>query len=238
MAPPVRARRTIAIVESLGTDGRRLGGGLVAFGLVGLALAVVVAVALVLGGFAVRSMGDELEASRVALADSMSRASTSVGSAALATANMRATLESTEAALTRTGETLADVADALDALVGALDFSILGQQPLAGAADAFAGLADSMRGYADDVDAIAVDLRSNQQDLDDMTADLRDLQRRIDDLAERVEAFDRVDEIVAIASFGLLLVGALTAWIAIGGGLVAWLGWRLRRASGGGARSG
>ncbi len=216
-------------MQTLGIDDRRFGSALLVFGLVGVLVAGIVAIALLLGGVQVRSMADELEADRLALVDSLKDASVAVGGASLAAANARATLGSTEAAIRNANETLLSLAESVDSLADALHFQVLGQQPLAGAADSFAALADQVRGFSDDLDAIAVDLVSNQKDLDDMSEGLRDLQRRLDALTTRIEEFDRVDELVSMASWGIVLLGAVVAWVAAAGGIVAWLGWRLRR---------
>jgi len=219
-------------MQTLGVDSRRLGGALVAFGSIGVVLAGIVALALVLGGLSVRSLADELEATRLAFVDSLERTSASMSDAATATANLRSTLESTQTTLTDTSATLDDLAGAVDSLAGALDFSILGQQPLLGAAEAFAGVADRLRTFSGDLDAVAVDLVANQADLGEMTADLRDLQTGVDALAERVDAFDRTDQLVSMVSWGLVLLGAVAAWIATAGAIAAWFGRRLRRMAG------
>jgi hypothetical protein len=180
-------------MQVLGLDRSRFGTALVAFGVVGVILAGIVAVALVVGGLSVRSLADELEADRVALVTTHEKTSESIGGAAAATANARATLGSTETAIRNANETLADLAASVDSLAAALDFEVFGQQPFAGAAESFAGLADTVRGFGDDLDAIAVDLVANQEDLDRMAAGLRDLEDRMAALATRVRAFDRID---------------------------------------------
>lgn len=216
-------------MQVLGVDGRRFGTALVAFGVVGVILAGAVAVALVLGGLSVRSLADDLEADRLALVESLESASGSMGNAATSTANAQETLGSTETAIRDANETLADLATSVDSLAGALDFEVLGQQPLAGAAASFAGLADTIRGFSDDLDAIAVDLVANQDDLERMAEGLRDLETRLTALATRVAAFDRTDEFVAMAAWSFVLLGAVAAWIAAAGALIAWVGWRLRQ---------
>lgn len=220
---------TIAGMRTLGIDDRRLGGGLVAFGLVGIVLAGIMALALVLGGLSVRSLGDELEADRLALVGSLEQMATSVGHTADLTGNVRATLVSTEAVIEDTKGTLVELAGAVDSLVGALGFEILGQRPLGPAAEPFAGLSERLKSFAGHLDLVAADLVANQDDLDELSADLADMEERIGALADRVDGFDRTDELVAMATWGLLLAGALAAWIAVAGGLIAWIGWRLRR---------
>jgi hypothetical protein len=233
-----RALAIIAAMQTLGVDGRRLGGALAVFGSLGVALAGIVAVALVVGGLSIRSLADDLEATRLAFVDSLERTSASMSDAATATANLGATLGSTETTLVDTSTTLADLAGAVDSLAGALDFSILGQQPLLGAAEGFAGVADRLRTFSGDLDAVAVDLVANQADLGEITADLRDLQAGVDALAERVDAFDRTEQLVATMSWGLVLLGAVAAWIAAAGAIAAWIGWRLRQIAGGDSRDG
>ena len=216
-------------MDVLGVDRRRLGSVLLVFGSTGVVLSGIVALSLVLGGLSVRSLADELETTRLAFVELLDRTSVSMGNAALATTNLVGTLESTETTLVDTSTTLDDLAGAVASLAGALDFSILGQQPLVGAAEAFTGVADRLRTFSGDLDAVAVDLVSNQRDLDEIAVDLRDAQRRIDALAERVAAFERTDEIVTMLSLGVVLLGAVAAWIAVSGALVAWIGWRLRQ---------
>jgi hypothetical protein len=216
-------------MATLGIDPRRLGTGLLAFGVIGALLAGVVAIVLVIGGLSARSLGDRLEADRVALVAALQRASDSIDGASVATGNVQATLDSTETVVGHTSDTLVSLGGAIDGLADALDFSILGQQPLAGAAAAFSGIGDQLRTYAEDLDAVAVDLAANQDDLTSIAADLDDLATRIDAVADRLDAFDRVEELVGLTVLGVVLMGAVVAWVAIAAGLLAWVGWRLRR---------
>ena len=62
-------------MEWLGVDRRRLGTGMLVFGLAGMVIAGIVAVALVMGAFAARDLDERLAADQARIAQSLERLS-------------------------------------------------------------------------------------------------------------------------------------------------------------------
>lgn len=221
-------------MDSLGVGRRRLGTGLLAFGLVGVLMAGIVAAALIGGAIAARNLDDRLEADQARIAASLTRLAATMESLAITTQHGGATLQTSS-------QTLADARDALNvatetslALAGALNIDILGQQPFAGASTKLVELAGTVKRFEEKAEALAGNLDQNADDAMAMADQIRLMKTQVNELAVRVAGFDRIGEIVGLVLGGIVLAGLLTAWIAVGAAFCAWAGWRLRRASGAG----
>jgi hypothetical protein len=215
-------------MQALVRDPRRTGTALLVFGIVGVFLAAVLAIGLFFGAARAASLGDRLESARTSLVETLQDASFSVGRTALATANLGATVRSSEQALRDTSDLLRDASTAVDSLATAIDISILGQRPFDAAAAQLEALADSLAVTSGSTDELASDLVSNAADLEAIEEELRAIQARLDEAAAELEAGSDLGPLVGMLTLGLVLVGALALWIAIAAGLVAWLGRRLR----------
>jgi hypothetical protein len=220
---------TIRVMRILGLDARRLGSGLVAFGLVGVVIGALAAIALGTSGIAARSLEDRLVAGQASLANGLTQASESVGQAATAMGNLQATILTTQKTLTDTSDALTSFADTSDALAQGLGFSVLGQQPLAGAATQFAQLSVKLRTFAADAEALSTNLSANATDLEVMSAQLTKLQSQLSRLGQDLAASNAAGGIATGLMLGTLLGAALCAWVAGLAGFLAWLGLRLRR---------
>jgi hypothetical protein len=218
----------MAGMERLAADPRRLGTVLLSFGTVGVVLAGILAVSLVAGALATRSLDERLEADRASLVSTLERAGTAVDNAARATDNLGTTLATTARTLDDTGAALADLAGAAAALGKALDVSILGQRPLADAAARFAEFGGRLEVFAVDASDLAGNLDTNRRDIGEIAADLRFVSERLDQLGTRVAEFDRLAELVGMLTMAALLAGGLVAWMAAAAGFCAWAGWQLR----------
>jgi hypothetical protein len=216
-------------MERFGLDAHRSGTAMLAFGVVGLLLAAVVAVGLVAGALRIGSLQTNLEDDRQAAVEGLEAVSASLGHAAVGVTNLGATLETTQTALEDMSSTLGSFADTTDSLANGLGFSVLGQQPLLGAAQGFRDLSGQLRTFSATTGQLAVDLARNQGDLVATTADLEELQRQVDKLTARLQSAEGIGPLVTFLAWGIVLLAALVAWIAAAAALVAWLGWRLRR---------
>jgi hypothetical protein len=201
------------------------------FGLAGMVIAGIVAVALVSGAFVARNLDDRLAADQVRLSQSLSRLSTTMTSLAGTTDNAGTTLLTTAQTLDDAELVLASATDALNALADALDISILGNQPFLGASQRTAALAQTVASFQGRASALALNLQQNAADVDDIAEQVRALQVDVNDLATRVADFDRIGELVSLLIGGIILCALLTAWVAVAAAFCAWAGWRLRRAA-------
>jgi hypothetical protein len=216
-------------MQWLGVERRRLGTGLLVFGMVGVILAGIIAVGLVGGAIAARNLDDRLVADQARLTATLDRLTVTIDKLATSTDHAGATLQSSSALVTEAGLVLRDAAAATEALSQGLNFNVLGQQPLAGAATRFHDLAGRISVFADGTGTLASNLGTNAADLADLADRTREIGADVRDLSARLSAFDRTGQIVNLIIGGILLGGLLVAWVAVAAALCAWAGWRLRR---------
>ncbi len=218
-------------MDWLGVDRRRLGTGLVVFGVIGMLLAGLIALTLVGGAIAARNLDDRLVADQARVAASLDRLTVAVDRLATSTEHASGTLTSTRDLVTQAGLVLDDLAGSTDELSRGLDVSILGQRPLAAAASRFHDLAGRIRAFSSQTGGLAGNLDTDTADLADLALRIRAIGSDVSDLSARLSAFDRTGTIVVLILAGALVGGLLVAWIAVAAGLCAWTGLRLRRPS-------
>jgi hypothetical protein len=216
-------------MEWLGINRRRLGTGMLAFGLAGVLMAGVVAVALVLGAFAARNLDDRLAADQARIGASLTRLSATMESLAITMENAGTTLETSSTAMGDAQAVLDTASASMLSLSGALNISILGSQPFAGASQNLEELARTIEAFKGKATTLGVNLHQNSVDVGVMTGQIRDLKTQLNELAVRVSGFDRIGELVALLIGGIVLAALLTAWVGVAAGFCAWVGWKLRR---------
>lgn len=226
------ATATMGPMDVLGLDRRRLGTGLLAFGIVGLVLTGLLTVGLTAGAVTAASLDSRLAALTEDISGSLDRASEAMGDAVQVTERTRAALGSGSAAVRGSAGTLDTLAATTDDLAGALDFTILGQQPLAGVAATFATFSTDLERTSAELDALSADLTELDASLGPIGDDLRALQRRFDDLAARLDSGDAFGGVATGLTLVLVLLAAAAIWLLVLAGGITWLGWRLRRANG------
>jgi len=227
--PGVDLRAYPPHMDQLGIDRRRLGTGLLIFGVIGVVLAGIIAVALVGGAIAARSLDDRLLADQERIAASLTRLTVSMDSLAITTEHGSGTLQATSETLSSAQEVLGSIASTAVSAAGALDISLLGSRPFAGTSERLGELARTVTTFQEHAGALAVALDTNAADVDAMTEQIRLLKDQVNELATRVADFDRINQIVGLLTGGIILGALLTAWIAVGAALCAWVGLRLRR---------
>ena len=217
-------------MEWLGVNRRRLGTGMLVFGLAGMVMAAVVAVALVLGAFAARDLDERLEADQARIAASLTRLSVTMESLATTTQNAGTTLQTSSDALIDARDVLERTSTTLVSLADSLNIEILGTRPLARASENLAELARTIATFEGKAETLALNLHQNATDVTVMTDQIRQLKTQVNELASRIAGFDRIGEMVTLLLGGIVLAALLTAWVGIAGGFCAWVGWKLRRA--------
>jgi methyl-accepting chemotaxis protein len=219
-------------MDALGFDRRKLGAGLLAFGLTGVLLAGVIAAGLIGGAVAARNLDERLVADQQRIAAALTRLTVSMESLAMTTENAGATLTTSAEAVAEAQLVLQDTASAAGALASALDISILGSKPFAGASERIGALALRIAAFDEQAGSLAQNLDTNAGDVTAMTAQVRELKSQVQELATAVADFDRIDQLVDLIIGGIALGGLLVAWVAVGAAMCAWVGWRLRRVEG------
>ncbi|HYO42209.1 MAG TPA: hypothetical protein VES19_03340 [Candidatus Limnocylindrales bacterium] len=216
-------------MEWLGINRRRLGTGMLVFGLAGMVMAAIVAVALVLGAFAARDLDERLEADQARIAASLTRLSVTMDSLAITTQNAGTTLQTSSETLLEAGQVLESASTSLVSLAEALDVTILGNRPFAKASENLAELARTIGGFEGQATTLALNLHQNSTDVAVMTDQIRQLKTQVNELASRITGFDRIGEMVGLLIGGIVLAALLTAWVGIAAAFCAWVGWKLRR---------
>jgi predicted PurR-regulated permease PerM len=131
-------------MEWLGVDRARLGTALLVFGVIGMVLAVVIAAGLLSGAVAARNLSDRLEANQAQLVDMLGRLNDAVDRLGTSTDNAGQTLRTTQAVVEAVGSVTSGLGDTASRLGSALDVSILGQRPFAGAADSLGSVSTQL----------------------------------------------------------------------------------------------
>jgi hypothetical protein len=221
----------MADMQVLGLPARRLGNGLVGFGVVGLVVTIILAVVWLGMLFAMQDLDDRLEADREALAGALTSTSDLMDSTADA-------LEATTAAMGNVSVALDDAATLLDrlgrttsGLADALNVSILGQRPFAGAAEDLEQIATDLDTFAGHAETLASDVESLGPPLDQLAADLRTVEESVSALAVRVDQFGGVERLVGLVRIYALLSAVLAVWLAVLAAGCIWAGRQLRAAA-------
>ncbi len=217
-------------MEVLGLPARKLGNGMVAFGIAGLVVTIILVVTWLGGLIALQDLDDRLEADRQAVAAAL------VNTAALMDSTA-ATLEEVTGSMGNMGAALTDAADLLDrlasttaSLADSLNVSILGQQPFEGASRNLESIATDLETFAGHSAALAEDLEALEPSIGALAADLRTVQESVSSLAGRVDEFGGVERLVGFVRLYVLLSAALAAWLAVLAGGCIWAGRQLQRA--------
>jgi hypothetical protein len=215
------------------SDRRRIGLGLLAFGITGIGL-VVAALVLVLGSLA--AVGDAatgFDRQRADAVAMLAPASAALSDAANSASNASGSLTQAASAADRAASLTNRLADSFEGLAALGGFEILGARPFAGLDQQFAGVASDSRAVSLDLTATAVSLRSNVADSDSVAADLRTLATQLDRLEQSLG--DTAAGSSGAAAMGLPILAAeivvlgLLLWMAVPAAIACWLGWRLTR---------
>ena len=210
---------------------RRLGYGLLAFGLSGLVL-LAAAAALVFGSLAaVDDVATGFERQRAELLAMLGPASSAMDGAATSASNAGASLTTSAAAADQAAVLTTRLASSFEGLASLSSFEIFGSRPFAGLAGEFNQVGADARALSTDLTSTAGALRTNVVDTAAVAADLRTLATQLDELESSLVASDGGSLGTATAALNaarIVLVGLL-AWFAVPAVLCTWLGWRLSK---------
>jgi hypothetical protein len=214
----------------LGVERRRAGNALLAFGVIGVILAGVIALALVGTAIATRDLDDRLQADQARLAATLDELAVTTAAAVTSIENASATLDTSSAAVLDARTVLDELATASDSLADSLGITIFGNQPFAGAAQRFRTFSDRVRVFSEDATGIADAIATNADDMSTLAGRVALMETQLGDYAERVAGSERIGQIGTWVAVSVLLGGMLAAWLAVAAGTCAWVGWKLRSA--------
>ena len=144
----------------------RLSRGLIAYGVIGLIVAVVGLALLLYANTRIDAAGDRVEASVGQLTTTLDRTAQALHDASTTAATFNTTLDRTQTAVAAAANTIVSVRTNLQNLEGVLrSVSILGASPLGGAANAVGGIASSIEGLDSKLTGIADGLATSRDAL-------------------------------------------------------------------------
>jgi hypothetical protein len=228
--PVADAERVAPRPLSLRQGLRRLSLGLIAYGIVGLVLAVVGAFALMwvggrVGGIADRT-GEQVE-SIVSTLDQTALVLSSMGTSATSFAG---TLERTPPAVRQTAQTVGNLRENLVLVESQLSaINILGARPLANAANLFGQMATDLQGLDTRLEVIAGDLDNNREALADNSTKLQALGTELEGLADGLRGGVVEESMADIQLILAVLSVLLVVWLAFPAVGALALGWWIRR---------
>lgn len=216
--------------RSLRSGLRRLATGLLAYGLIGIALSVVAAIALGWAGGRLSAVGGRVDTQIASVVETLDRTSTALADAGTAATSFSGTMERTPPVVRQTAQAIADVrADLRSAEDQFSQVAILGSRPLGGVADAFGRMATNLEGLDTQLDVIATDLESNRAALIANATSLAALGERLGLVAEDLRGGVVEDGFADLRASATILAIILLIWMTIPSIGALWLGWWLRR---------
>jgi hypothetical protein len=214
---------------------RRVGWGLIAFGLAGLVL-VGAAGALVLGSLtAVDAAVTGFENQRKELVAMLGPASDALSGAAQSASNASASLTETSQAARNAAELTTRLAVSFESLASLGSFTILGARPFAEVANQFAAVGVEARELSGDLNTTADSMTTNIADSQAVAADLLALSEQLDRLEASLAESGTPggpDASLPLNIARLVLLGML-AWLAVPALASIWIGGRLTRSRSG-----
>ena len=185
MTDPGVAKRPIGLREGL----RRLSKGLIAYGTIGVVVAVIGLLAFVWALGRLNGAADQVDATIRNLATTAHRTADTLTGAATTVGSVGGTLDSTAAAVSQAGATVGAMGPTMDNLETSFrDFGILGQHPLVPAADVISTLATNLDGLDQRLQDVSTSLTADREALAPSAASLTALAGSLDDLAGRLES--------------------------------------------------
>lgn len=214
---------------------RRLGYGLIAFGITGLALAVVAAVLVLASLGSVGDAASGFERQRAELVAMIEPAASALSDAADSASNAGASLTSASDASRRAADLGNRLAISFDGLAALGSVDILGNRPFEGMSSQFTDVAAQSRALALDLTTTADALATNVADSQSVATDLRTLADRLRQLettmqpsASATPAGSAAPSDLPIALAELVVLGLL-AWFCVPAIASIWVGARLAR---------
>jgi uncharacterized protein YukE len=194
----------------------RLSRGLIAYGVVGLILAVICLGVLVYVSSRFDAAGDRVESTMEELATTIDRTSNALHDASTTAQSFTVTLGRTEDAVSAAADTIIGVRSNLETLESVLrTVNILGVTPLGTAADAVGGIAGSIKGLDTRLTAIAHGLVTNGDALASNATSLRQLGDSTAALAERLRSGVVEDSMADVQLVIVVMLVLMAAWAAV-----------------------
>lgn len=216
VTPPPLAPPATPATPDLRRGLARLSQGLVAYGIIGLVIAVLGLGLLLYANTRLDAAGDRVETALVPLATTLDRTADALHDAATTAETFGTTLDRTEEAVSAAAATIIGVRTNLQTLESVLRaVNILGVSPLGPAADAVGGIAGAIQGLDSRMTAIADSLATNRDSLAANASSLALLGDSTASMAERLRSGVVEDSLADVHLAILILLLVLTLWTAV-----------------------
>jgi hypothetical protein len=195
---------------------RRLSTGLLVYGGVGLALAILGLLAMLYVGNRVTSLADTTGERVETLVGTVEDTATVLKDAGATARSFATTLERTPPTVRQAAETVESMRQTLLGIQSQLgQFTILGSRPLEGVADQFGRIASDLEGLDARLEDIATDLEDNRDRLLTNAASLTALGERLDTVADDLASGFIQDTLDDVRLLLVVLVLVLVLWTAV-----------------------
>lgn len=206
---------------------RRLGAGLIAFGVVGLFLVAAAVVMLLAAGPSLDEVGtvsDPRGPARRALAD----ASATLDDLARSAGSLETTLTASQASLTDAASATRSLSEALTDAGSAMDVEILGNRPFAAVGEQLTSASTSIRRVGEDLAGLSQRLGGHAGDARTIATDATALRTSVDQIDASLAGPAGVGLGASVAVVRLVLIGLLV-WLGVAAGGCVLIGRRLRQ---------
>lgn len=192
-----------------------LGVGLMAYGLAGLLILVVVAAGVLRALDRVEALSIAFEAQRRSLTTALETASSTIRSTAVTVSGIDSSLAQAQTSVSNAGRLATDVSLTMANLAGALNVTILGTQPFASASAGFTQAASELQSLATELMKTSTALGANSADTRAVGLQLVNLQTAVEAVRDGLRAAP--DTRVSGTDVGSLrlVLGSLLAWLAV-----------------------
>ena len=208
----------------------RLANGLIAYGVLGLVLALVTALALAWAGGRFASLGDRIETQAASIADTLDKTAAALHDASSSATSFAVTLERTPPIVRQVADALGEMETGLQSISSQLaQIEILGRQPLAGTAQRVNAMASALDGLDTRLGLVAGDLEGNRDALLANSASLATLSDQLTSAADQLRSESLSSAFADIRAVLIVLGLILLTWIVLPSAGALGLGWWLRR---------
>ena len=213
---------------------RRIGTGLIAFGIAGMTLIAAAGALVVASLGAVDDAASGFEEQRAEIVAMLAPAAAALEGAASSASHASVSLAETRDAATQASVLMSRLAGSFESLASLGSFEILGARPFASLSGQFGDVAADSRTLSTDLAEAAGAMGTNVSDTTAVAADLRVLATQLDALEATLGTgpdgeVPTGDATFAVASARFVLLGLLL-WLAVPAVAAVALGWRWRNA--------
>jgi hypothetical protein len=183
---------SVPIITPRGVRVRRaadmLSRGLIAYGLIGMLVALIGLGTLFWTGATVAGFNDRMTSESQELGATLRRAATALDNASDTARSFRTTLDATPPSVRQAAQTIRNLRPRLLGLQQqASSLNILGSQPLLGIGELFGQMATDLEGLDGQLDGIADQLGGNQEALETNARSLAGTATQLDEFADRID---------------------------------------------------